>query len=87
MKKIGFTWLQEKLDIIGYRLTHESYIGTTDKTELSSTNTVVQTFKSKYDARIDNPMSHLEFALKYDDLNLAFIKEVFTAIEHQTIVE
>jgi len=85
MKKAGFAWLQEKLDIKGFRLTHESYIGTTDKTELSSTNTVVRTFKSKYGVS-EKLMSHLEFALKYDDLNLAFIKEVFTLIEHQTIV-
>ena len=87
MKKAGFTWLQEKLNIQGFRLTHESYIGTTDKTELSSTNTVVRTFKSKYDVSIDNPMYHLEFALKYDDLNLAFIKEVFTSVDHQTILD
>jgi tetratricopeptide (TPR) repeat protein len=32
-------------------------------------------------------MSHLEFALKYDDLNLAFIKEVFSSIEFKEIVE
>ncbi|MEN8122710.1 MAG: hypothetical protein ABFS35_20380 [Bacteroidota bacterium] len=29
MKKVGFTWLQEKFNIQGFRLTHESYIGTT----------------------------------------------------------
>ncbi len=88
MKKVGFTWLQEKLNIRGFRLTHESYIGTADKTELSSINNVVeQTFKSKYDVSTDTPMSHLEFGLKYDDLNLAFIKEVFASIEHQTIVD
>ena len=86
MKKAGFTWLQEKLNIKGFRLTHESYIGTTDKTELSSSNTVVRTFKSKYDVSNDNPMSHLEFALKYDDLNLAFLKEVFTSVAHQTVL-
>lgn len=85
MKKIGFTWLQDKLNIQGFRLTHESYIGTTEKTELSSTNTIVRTFKSKYDVKVDNPMSHLEFALKYDDLNLAFIKEVFLNIGHKII--
>lgn len=82
MKKVGFTWLQEKLNIQGFKLTHESYIGTADKTELSSTNTVIRTFKSKYDVSNDNPMSHLEFALKYDDINLPFIKEVFASIEH-----
>ena len=85
MKKVGFTWLQDKLNIQSFRLTHESYIGTTDKTELSSVNTVVRTFKSKYDVKIDSLMSHLEFALKYDDLNLAFIKEVFSNVEPQTI--
>jgi len=85
MKKVGFTWLQNKLNIQSFRLTHESYIGTTDKTELSSVNTVVRTFKSKYDVKIDSLMSHLEFALKYDDLNLAFIKEVFSNVEPQTI--
>ena len=84
MKKVGFTWLQEKLNIKGFRLTHESYIGTIDKTELSSSNTIVQTFNSKYDVS-DNPMSHLEFALKYDDLNLAFLKEVFTSVNRQEI--
>ena len=87
MKKVGSTWLKAKLNIQGFRLTHESYIGTTDKTELGSTNNIVRTFKSKYDISADNAMSHLEFALKYDDLNLAFIKEVFNAIEHETIVE
>jgi hypothetical protein len=87
MKKVGFTWLKEKLNIQGFQLTHESYIGTTDKTELSSTNSVVRTFKSKYDVNIDHPMSHLEFALKYDDFNLAFIKEIFTSVDRQIIVD
>ena len=87
MKKIGLTWLQENLNIKGFRLTHESHIGATDKTEISSTNTIVRTFKSKYDVKTDNPISHLEFALKYDDLNLAFIKEVFSSVDHQTIAD
>jgi hypothetical protein len=87
MKKIGLTWLQEKLKIEGFRLSHESYIGTTDKTELSAANTIVRTFKSKYDVKSDSPLSHLEFALKYDDLNLAFIKEVFSSLENKIIVD
>ncbi len=87
MKKVGFTWHQENLNIQGFHLTHESYIGTTDKTELGSANTVVRTFKSKYDVSIDNSMFHLEFALKYDDINLAFIKEIFTSVDHQTILD
>ncbi len=87
MKKVGYTWLQEKLHLKGYQLSHESYIGTTDKTELNSKNTIIQTFKSKYDVSSDLPMSHLEFALKYDDLNLAFMKEVFTTVGHKEVEE
>lgn len=86
MKKIGFTWLQERLNINGFRLTHESYIGAVDKIEVSSANTIIRIFKSKYDVKNDNPLSHLEFALKYDDLDLALIKEIFGAIEHSSIV-
>jgi len=85
MKKVGLTWLQEELNIKGFQLTHKSYIGTTDKTELSSKNTVIRTFKSKYNVNIDTPLAHLEFALKYDDLNLAFINEVFSILDHQVI--
>jgi len=87
MKKVGYTWLQEEFDIQGFQFTHESYIGTRDRTELSSTNTVLHTFKSKYDVGIDSPMSHLEFALKYDDLNLPFIIEVFKSIKHKNVEE
>lgn len=87
MKKVGPTWLNKKLNIQGFQLTHESNIGTTHKTELSTTNSVVRTFKAKYDVNIDHPMSHLEFALKYDYFNLAFIKEIFTSVDHQIIVD
>ncbi len=80
MKKIGYTWLQDKFNIKGFQLTHESYIDTTSKIELSSTNTIIETFGAKYDIKEDLPLLHLEFALKYDDLNFAFIKEVFCAI-------
>jgi hypothetical protein len=61
MKKIGPTWLQERYKIEGYQLTHESYIGTIDKIELSSRNSIIQTFKPKYDVSTDNPLLHLEF--------------------------
>jgi len=87
MKKIGFTWLQENLNIKGFKLTHKSYIGAVDKIELSSTNSIIRTFKSKYDVSSDTPLTHLEFAIKYDDLNLALIKEVLLSVGHQEIVE
>jgi len=85
MKRIGFTWLVEKYKIKGFMLSHESYIGSTDKTEITSKNTITRTFKPKYDVGADDPFSHIEFALKYDDLNLALIKEIFQSIGHEEI--
>ncbi len=84
MKKIGFTWLLDKFSITGYLLTHESYIGTVDKIEVSSHNTIIRTFKPKYDVA-DNIFTHLEFAIKYDDLNLALLKEIFLNIDYNDI--
>ena len=85
MKKVGFTWLVENLNISGHHLTHESYLGNSDKTELSSKNTIVRTFYTKYNVKTDSPIHHLEFALKYDHLNLALIKEVFEKIDQDDI--
>jgi Fic family protein len=87
MKKVGFTWLLHNLNIDGYRLTHESYLGTTDKTEVSASKAIVRTFNSKYKVKEDKPMHHLEFALKYDHLNLALVKEVFDKVDQKTIEE
>jgi hypothetical protein len=87
MGKIGFTWLQEKLNIQGFTLTHESYIGPRDKSELGTTGSVVQTFNPKYKVNTETPLAHLEFGLRYDDLNLAFIKEVLNAITYPVIVD
>ena len=42
---------------------------------------------AKYDIKEDLPLLHLEFALKYDDLNLAFVKEVFKNIEKYVIAK
>lgn len=86
MKKVGFTWLQEKLEIKGFQLTHKSYIGTINATEVDKSS-IERIFNPKYDINTDNPMLHLEFALKYDDLNLAFIKEVLSSIAHQIILD
>ena len=85
MKKIGLTWLQDNYNINGFKLTSESYIGLSDKTEISSTNTVHRTFRSMYDVQNENPIAHIEFALKYDDLNLALLKEVFSSMKNKAI--
>ena len=64
MKKVGSNWLLNKYALKGIHLSSESYIGTVNKIELSSTSTVVKTYKPKYDVPYDNVFSHIEFVFK-----------------------
>ena len=69
-KSVGFRWLKERYELEGHNLTHNSYIGSNASIELTSKGNVEQVYGSKYAPAIDAPLHHLEFALKYDDLNL-----------------
>ena len=71
---VGNQWLKEKFNISGYALTHCSYIGNNDSIKIANKGTIEQVYSRKYAPNEDNPMSHLEFSLKYDDLSLPFLK-------------
>lgn len=79
-KPAGDQWLKEKFNISGYILTHCSYIGSNDSIEITNKGNIEQVYSRKYAPNEDMPMSHLEFSLKYDDLNLPFLKRVFDNI-------
>ncbi|MBW8684697.1 Fic family protein [Chitinophaga rhizophila] len=79
-KPAGAQWLKEKFNISGYVLTHCSYIGSKDSIEITNKGNIEQVYSRKYAPNDDMPMSHLEFSLKYDDLNLAFLKQIFDNI-------
>jgi len=76
----GNQWLKEKFNISGYILTHCSYIGNNDSIEITNKGNIEQVYNRKYAPHEDTPMSHLEFSLKYDDLNLPFLRKVFDNI-------
>lgn len=86
-KPAGFQWLKEKYGLPGHILTHSSYIGNNESVELTSKGNVEQVYGPKYAPAGDTPMFHLEFALKYDDLNLDFLKSVFEKIPSGDIKE
>lgn len=77
----GFQWLVQHLGFSQYKLTHRSYIGTRNKTEVALDGAIEETYGPKYAPAEDSITAHLEFALKYDDLNLDLIQAVFSSMD------
>lgn len=86
-KPVGFQWLKERYDLFRHIITHTSYIGNNESIEFTSKGNVEQVYGPKYAPDEDTPLHHLEFALKYDDLNLDFLKLVFEQISPQEVKE
>jgi hypothetical protein len=82
----GSLWLKEYYRLHLYSLTHSSYIGSNDSIELTSKGNIEQVYGLKYAVETGTPLLHLEFSLKYDDLNLDFLKTVFKKIPVEDIV-
>lgn len=85
IKPAGYQWLKEQYSLSGHLLTHSSYIGNNESIELTTNGNVKQVYGSKYAPREDRPLLHVEFALKYDDLNLDLLKFVFEKIPIEEI--
>lgn len=82
----GQEWLKRRFNLSNFNLTHVSFIGTSHSIELTSPGNVEEIFGSKY--AVDNtPLHHVEFSLKYDDLNLDFLKAVFEQISEGEVAK
>lgn len=79
-KPVGSLWLKEHYQLNRYSLTHCSYIGNNESIEVNNKGHIEQTYGIKYSPSADTPLKHLEFSLKYDHLNLDFLKELFQKI-------
>jgi len=73
----GSQWLKEHYELSDYILMHSSYIGSPESIELTSRGCVEQVYTARYAPARDTPLLHLEFSLKYDDINLDFLSAVF----------
>src|SRR6218665_939823 len=82
----GYDWLKRHYNLADFTLTHASFIGTSHQIELTSKGNVEETFHPNY-AVGQTPLEHVEFGLKYDDLNLEFLKEVFSRIPEEEFVK
>jgi len=87
-KSIGSTWLKQNYKLSNIKLSHESFLGTRSKVEVSQDGTVREIFqKINYALKVNNPISHFEFALKYDDVQMNFFQAVLKSIPVKEIVE
>lgn len=87
-KPIGSTWLRQHCQLSNIKLSHESYLGTRSKVERLQDGTIIDTYqKGQYSLKADTPLSHFEFALKYDDVQISFYQSVLKFIPKTDIVE
>jgi len=77
----GNEWLKVYYGLHNYSFTHSSYIGSNESIELTSKGNIHQVYGPKYAVGEEKPILHIEFALKYDDLNLDFLKAIFTRMD------
>ena len=85
-KPIGSTWLKQQYKLHNHTITHNSYIGTRSKIEIDENGHVIEIYPPHYYPR-DTTIHHVEFALKYDDLNLYFLKEIFNQVNEEEFIE
>jgi Fic family protein len=85
LRKAGGLWLASYFELSNVQLTHRSYIGTRDKIEVGSDGSIDQTYGPKYAPKRDDVFSHIEFMIKYDDLNLDLLSLIFFRIEAQEL--
>ena len=85
IRKAGSLWLISHFELSNVQLTHRSYIGTRDKIEVASDGSIDQTYGPKYAPKRDDVFSHIEFMLKYDDLNLDLLSLIFFRLEEQEL--
>lgn len=80
MEPVGYTWLIDKFGLTSAPLSHESYIGTRSRIVSSPmTTVVVESFQQTYYPG-DAPLDHVAFALKYDDLSLDVLGQLFSKL-------
>lgn len=83
----GYAYLMAKYAISSMQNWHISYVSTNTTHHIESqAGFTKETYPEKYWPG-DSSGDHLEFALKYDGVNLSLLKQLFTAIPNDEVVE
>ncbi len=87
MEPIGYTWLIERYALQVPAPSHQSFISTRSRVGTSTgVDVVLELFQPSYRPG-PNPLEHLAFALKYDDLNLNLLSQLFAHLPQQDVVD
>jgi hypothetical protein len=84
---VGSLWLRDYFGLGDHQITHKSYIGSREHIELAANGDVIQIFGPRYAPEVNSPTAHLEFALKYDDLNLDLYHAVFEKVDIEQLTK
>jgi len=87
MDPVGNTWLRQKFSLLKSRLEHESYLGSRASVIHQKDGRKTETYLRQYAPKsFDDPLEHVEFGLKYDGVELAFLREVFAQLTPESVV-
>lgn len=79
VQTVGTTWLLEHFRLEGVASVHRSFIGGRRMRETKADGSVEEIFTRSYWPG-DYPLDHVEFLLRYDELNLDLLEQVFRRI-------
>lgn len=85
LQPAGSQWLKVRFSLDDHILTHASFIGPAHSIELTPVGNMEEVYRAQYQVARDEPLYHVEFSLKYDDLSLDFLKAVFARISEGDI--
>ena len=86
VRPAGYEWLKAHYHLKSPRLTHSSWLGSNASLEVTSRGNVGQVYGPRYAPAADTPLHHIEFALKYDDLNLDLLALVCHKLEPAEVI-
>ena len=86
-RPVGYAWLLEKFEVSGVPNWHRSSVSTTaTHSEKIQDGFVDEVFRTQYWPG-DTIGDHLEFALKYDGVNLALLAQIFEKVSQVELTE
>ncbi|MFW6303246.1 MAG: Fic family protein [Candidatus Sumerlaeota bacterium] len=86
-RKMGYVWLLDYYRFEAIPNWHESYLASSSVHRLETSGNVVREFYPSARWAGDRPTDQLEFALRYDGINLAILAKVFQKIDEAELVE
>jgi hypothetical protein len=86
MDPVGNSWLRQKFSLLKSGLEHESYLGSRASVTHHKDGRKTESYLRQYAPKsFDDPLEHVEFGLKYDGMELAFLRDVFGHLAPESV--